>query len=143
VRKKRRNIQTDIKMAVKQSIKKITIAALAMIFGVLSCKKDNAEDMYPIPKGNDCDTTDVRFSTMVKPVIDSKCANTGCHKGTVFTGLDLTTYTAVAEIAHNGKLVGAISHDGSTPFMPKGLPKLDDCTIAKISKWVRDGARNN
>jgi len=79
---------------------------------------------------------------MVKPLMDSKCATVGCHVGTSATGYDLSNYTGVAGVANSGKLLAAINHTGPNP-MPLGAAKLDDCTIAKITKWVNDGAPNN
>lgn len=107
-----------------------------LIVGFTSCKKGNAEDMLP-----ECDTTNVTYSGTIRPILDTKCMS--CHFAGNTTGVNLSTYNGVAAVANNGHLVSAITHDGSVEPMPKDQPKLDDCTIAKITKWVNDGAPNN
>ncbi|WP_118950827.1 hypothetical protein [Taibaiella helva] len=126
-------------------MKKRILAALVILTGATACYKDNAEDMYPSGgnSGGTCDTANVTFSGTVKPIIDANCATSGCHFDASVTGIDLFHYSGVAAVANSGKLVSAITHDGQASFMPKGLPKLDDCSIAKIVKWVNSGAPNN
>lgn len=122
--------------------KLIPVLSVALI-GFASCYKDNAEDMYPSGGTGACDTTNITFSGVVKPIIDAKCATAGCHFDASVNGIDLFHYSGVAAVANNGKLMSAITHNGQASFMPKGMPKLDDCTIAKIRVWVNAGAPNN
>lgn len=126
-------------------MKKLILASLVIVTGMASCYKDNAEDMYPSggSSGPNCDTTNVTFSAVVKPIIDAKCATAGCHFDASVSGIDLFHYSGVAAVANSGKLLAAITHNGQASFMPKGQPKLDDCTIAKITAWVQAGAPNN
>lgn len=123
-------------------MKKLILAIAVITFGITSCYKDNADDMYPTVNSGTCDTTNVTFSAVIKPIIDAKCATAGCHSGPYPTGYDLTSYTGVEAVASHGQLLPAINHTGPNP-MPEGQAKLDDCTIAKITKWVNDGAPNN
>ena len=119
------------------------ILSIATI-SVVGCYKDNAEEMYPpAGGGSTCDTSNVTYSNTVNAIITTKCATAGCHADIYTTGIDLSTYAGVASIAASGKLMASITHSGSASAMPKGLPKLDDCSIAKIKKWVDDGAPNN
>ena len=117
-------------------MKKFMIVLSVVTVAIISCKKDNADDTFPAP----CDTTNVTFSGVVLPIIQAKCTNGSCHGATA--SINLTTYSGLEEVASHGKLLPAINHTGPKP-MPDGLPKLDDCTIAKITKWVNDGAPNN
>lgn len=119
-------------------MKKLIIVLSVAVVAIISCKKDNAEDTFPTPVT--CDTSNVTFSGVVLPIIQAKCTNGSCH-GTGAT-FNLTTYAGLEEVASHGKLLPAINHTGPKP-MPDGQPKLDDCTIAKITKWVNDGAPNN
>ena len=60
--------------------------------------------------------------------------------------MDLSTYTGVKDAATIGSLVGAVKYDKLTTgfsAMPQGAPKLSDCDISLIQKWVREGALNN
>lgn len=123
---------------------KITLlSALTICFLAIGCNKDNGDDMYPNDPGTGCDSVNVTFSAQVKPVIDSKCATSGCHAAAAPTGINLSNHSGVAAIANSGKLMSAITHDGNASAMPQGSAKLDDCTIAKVRKWVNDGAPNN
>jgi hypothetical protein len=128
----------------KSSLKQIVLSVLSISFlGFISCKKDNAEEMFPPTGGSTCETGNVTFSNTVTTLIATNCATAGCHAGSSPTGINLSTYAGIAAIANSGKLMASITHSGSASAMPKGLPKLDDCTIAKIKKWVDDGAPNN
>lgn len=119
-------------------MKKFIIVLSVATVAIISCKKDNADDTFPAPVT--CDTTNVTFSGVVLPIIQAKCTNGSCH-GAGAT-INLTTYNGVEAVASHGKLVPAINHTGPNP-MPQGQPKLDDCSIAKITKWVNNGAPNN
>ncbi|RYE00371.1 MAG: hypothetical protein EOP54_00265 [Sphingobacteriales bacterium] len=129
----------------KPSFKHIVLGVLSIsTLSVAGCYKDNAEEMYPpAGGGSTCETSNVTFSNTVNTIIATKCATAGCHAGVYPTGIDLSDYAGVATIANSGKLMASITHSGSASAMPKGLPKLDDCSIAKIKKWVDDGAPNN
>lgn len=123
-------------------MKKTLLVIAVLALAATGCYKDNAQDMYPGTNTGNCDTAGVTYATMVKPLIDSKCATAGCHVGSTVPGYDFSNYTGVAAVASSGKLVAAINHTGPNP-MPLGSAKLDDCTITKITKWVNDGAPNN
>jgi len=129
----------------KRSLKHIILGVLSMAtISVVGCYKDNAEEMYPpAGGGSTCDTSNVTFSNTVNAIIATKCATAGCHATSSPTGINLSSYAGIASIANSGKLMASITHSGGASAMPKGLPKLDDCSIAKIKKWVDDGAPNN
>jgi len=92
--------------------------------------------------GGGCDTNNVTFSSVIKPILQNNCV--GCHSGpTPPRGLNLSSYSGVKMVADNGKLVGAVSHAPGFPKMPQGANKLPDCSIAKIRAWVNKGAPNN
>jgi len=56
-----------------------------------------------------CDTTNVKYSTHIKPLIQNSCQ--GCHSGAApGGGIDLSTYAGVKAIADNGMFVGTISN---------------------------------
>ena len=88
-----------------------------------------------------CDSTVFTYSGAVAPVMQTYCI--GCHSSASAPGGDLTNYAAVKQSAVDGRMIGAISHTTGFSFMPSGGNKLDDCTIAKIKKWVAAGAPNN
>jgi hypothetical protein len=90
---------------------------------------------------NICDTAAFTY-TAVKKIIDANCIN--CHSGpSPSGGLNYSTHAGLKAVADNGRLLGAVNHaPGFTP-MPMGNPKLVDCNITQIRKWVLAGAPNN
>jgi hypothetical protein len=114
----------------------IFLSAIIWFLLLQSCSYDNIEEYYT----DICDTTDVTYSGAVLPVIDRNCNN--CHFAGNSTGVDLETYINIKTAADNGSLLGSIKHQpGYTPMPLNG--KLDDCTIAKLEKWINDGTPNN
>jgi hypothetical protein len=94
---------------------------------------------------NDCDTTNVQYSTYIQPTIATYCL--GCHSyknaGLFCDSLDFTNYPTVAKVAQSGLLVDVIRHRYPLPAMPYYGPQLDSCTISKIAAWVNRGAPND
>lgn len=84
-----------------------------------------------------CDTSNVTFALTIFPIIQNACL--GCHNSTEPT---IKNYTETKTIVDNGKLWCTINANGCT-LMPKGGPKLSDCNILKIKKWLDAGAPNN
>ncbi len=92
--------------------------------------------------GISCDTTNITFSSTINPIIQNKCV--GCHSGSnPPQGINLSAYSGVQAVALNGKLHGAVSHSAGFVAMPPTGPKLPDCEILQIKKWVDAGAPNN
>jgi len=88
-----------------------------------------------------CDTTNVTYSGIVSKTINTYCF--GCHNpANAGGGIDVSTYSGLASIAANGKLMGSINQLSPYSAMPKG-GKLDDCKIKQIQKWVEKGYPNN
>jgi hypothetical protein len=127
----------------------LLLSAIALTFS--ACYYDNIEDLHPapiiIPGVNDstatgCDTAKaITYTADVKPILSNNCgAGNSCHNGAGSqSGIDLGTY-AGAKAAALGKLVSAITWDGTASNMPKGsTSKINDCSIAIIKKWVNTG----
>jgi len=107
-----------------------------------SCYYDKEEELYPNSFGG-CDTTNTTYSTRVRKIIDANCMGSACHDGATPSGWELSTYAGVAAAAAGGNLTGAINQASGFSAMPKSRPKLSDCDIAAIQKWVNNGAQNN
>lgn len=89
-----------------------------------------------------CDTTDFKFSTAIKPMMQTKCV--GCHNSaSLGGGVDLSTYTGVKASAQSGKLYGSVNWTAGISAMPKGGVKMPDCEIRQIKKWIDAGTPNN
>ena len=88
---------------------------------------------------NNCDTVNVKYSTHIKPLIQSYCA--GCHTST--SGTLLTNYTQVNTTISNGKFYCAINQTTGCLPMPQGGAKLSACKIRMVKIWIDAGALNN
>lgn len=77
----------------------------------------------------------VKFSTQVKPIIDTYCAISGCHMegGNV-------SFKVLSNIQASAKDVKSRTQSGN---MPKNGPKLQQADIDAIACWVDDGALDN
>lgn len=88
-----------------------------------------------------CDTTVFTY-TAVKKIVDANCIN--CHSGaTPSGGLNYSTYSGLKAVADAGRLLGAVTHAAGYTPMPYQQPKLDDCKVTQIRKWIQSGAPNN
>jgi mono/diheme cytochrome c family protein len=130
---------------------KHNITVIFILFAFVSllsaCYYDNIEDLHPAPiiipgvndslSGAGCDTNKaITYTADIKAIFQANCA--GCHTGTgSSSGIDLLSYNGAKNIAN--KLVGSVTWDGTTSNMPKNSPKINDCSIAKIKKWVNTG----
>ncbi|MEZ5046544.1 MAG: hypothetical protein R2831_06090 [Chitinophagaceae bacterium] len=91
----------------------------------------------------DCDTSGtMTYTNHIAPILQTNC--NGCHNASnPSAGIDVSTYNSLSIIVNNGKLNGAINHLSGFSPMPKNAQKMSDCNIAKITKWINNGAPNN
>jgi hypothetical protein len=122
--------------------KSLIIVCMGAFFltGLHSCYYDIEEELYPL--AGDCDVSNVTYSGTVAPMMANTCNS--CH-GSNFPqgGIRTDNYADLKTIADNGRLWGAINHEAGYRPMPDNLPKMNDCNLAKIRKWLDDGALNN
>ena len=126
----------------------MVIAGMVVLLG--SCYNDKYDKLYPVPTvTTTCDTTLIKYSTDIKPIMDASCAiSGGCHDaaGNANTGgLDYTQISVLQGSVTQAAIIGDIN---GTPTsrnhaMPLNLPKLSTCDIKKITRWVNEGAPNN
>ena len=77
----------------------------------------------------------ISFQASIKPIIDTKCAQSGCHDG---TALNFLIFDNLKRSASDTKTLT------QNRTMPKqGYPPLTDLEIEMIACWVDDGAPNN
>jgi uncharacterized membrane protein len=119
-----------------------TLVVVAVITCIANaCSKANEASLND---GATCDTTAVSYSTDVVNILSNHCYE--CHGANSTAGsggIDLSTYGNLKIHADAGHLVAVITHAPGFPAMPYGRPKLDDCSINKITAWVNQGAKNN
>ncbi len=125
---------------------KSSIFTVAVITIFSSCYYDNIEDLHPAPiiipgvndslSGGNCDTASaITYTKHIKTILSNNCGSgNSCD-----SGVDLGTYSG-AKGAAQGKMISAITWDGTASNMPKNsVSKINDCSIAIIKKWVNTG----
>lgn len=123
-------------------MKKIAIPFVVLsMFLISSCYYDKAELIYT--QNVACDTSNVKYSTVVAPILNTNC--NGCHGGNAAmgAGIILDNYASTKVYIDNRRLINSILQNGTASNMPKGGGKLDACTIRKINSWINQGALNN
>ncbi len=110
---------------------------------VSSCYYDKEDLLYG---GNSAPCTDttgtISYTQKVVPMLQQYCYS--CHTGAFPSGNVLMgTYATDKSIAQNGTLYGSINHSPGFSPMPQGMPKMNNCQIAAIKKWIDSGMLNN
>ena len=129
-----------------QEVKIIKMKKILSIISVISlvlvsCYRDNEEELYP--GAGSCDMTNVTYAGTVQPLLQNNgCL--GCHSGAGPSGnISLDGFNNVRAVALTGKLFGAINHSPGFSPMPKGGTKMTACNISKIKAWIDAGSNNN
>lgn len=115
-------------------IRKFVVVAAGIVF-LSGCYYDKEEVLYP--DSLSCTTVPAKFSTDIGPLIQTRCAISGCHAAGSTNGPGpLTSYTLIKNAAPEIK-VAVVSR-----FMPR-IGTLTPLEIKKISCWVDSGAPEN
>jgi hypothetical protein len=120
------------------------LTIVMMVLLISACKHSPDDNISPDDPNNPppidtiaCDSTNVTYTGVVYPILKNNCIS--CHGGaTPAGGLDFTNYDDVAYTAESGLLLGAIRHLPGFKPMPQNGPRLSECEIALIAKWVND-----
>jgi hypothetical protein len=103
----------------------------------------------PGSTGRSCSTDSVYFANDILPLITSSCAMSGCHDAvTRKEAVQLTGYTTIVRYvvpgdASSGKLMESINKFDNERMPPPPNPAFTAAQIAKIKKWINQGALNN
>jgi len=85
-----------------------------------------------------CDSTKYTYAADIAKMINTNCV--ACHSsGNVL----LNAYNGVKTVADNGRLMGALKHQGGYQPMPNATTSLSACELNKFKKWIDNGAPNN
>lgn len=120
----------------------LAVAVTLLFFS--SCYYDKEELLYGSSGNAPCtDTTGmVSYAQKVVPLFQQYCYS--CHTGSFPSGnIVMGTYSTDKAIGQNGKLYGSINHLAGFAAMPQGMPKLSNCQIALVKKWIDSGMANN
>ncbi len=113
---------------------------LLISLAMTGCYYDKEDALYPPAPA--CDTVFVTYSGSVSPIMTASC--NVCHNSVTASGGVVTdNYTSLAVIAKDGRLWGVVSYQSGFLQMPKDLPQLSACDLAKIKKWTDAGSPNN
>src|SRR3990170_8280973 len=106
------------------------------------CYNDTEEQLYGAPV---CNLEDVTYSVNVAPILSNNCY--ACHGQSNApangAGIVLEGYEKIKVAVENGLLIESIIHGPNASPTPKNAPKLSDCKINTIKKWIEEGALNN
>jgi len=100
------------------------------------CYYDNEEELYPNSTTSTVVSDSVKYSADIAPLISGNCATSGCHVAGAQVP-DLSTY---AGLKANIDRVKVRAIDEKT--MPAAGP-LSNANIARLQKWIDQGALNN
>lgn len=138
-------------------ILKSVVAALCLVVAVVSCVHEvpNAVTVLdtavytPGSSGRSCSADTVYFANEIQPLVNSSCAMSGCHDAiTRAEGVVLTSYSNIMSIVVAGnpgasKLYTEIIKTGNERMPPPPALALAADQVAKIQKWIAQGAKNN
>ena len=131
------------------------LAGLSLLLGAIgsastASAQEKKKPAPPPPAGPNADGS-ISYARQVYPVLNDRCQP--CHyprdkKG----GLDVSTYAAFIKGGKTKNMVVAGNPDqsflikeivGKDPPMPKNANPLTPPQIDLITKWIKEGARNN
>lgn len=121
-----------------------SILIISCVVFISSCYYDKEDLLYGSANSRPCtDSTGiVSYSQKVVPMLQQQCYS--CHTGSFPSGgIVMGTYATDKAIGQNGKLYGSVNYSSGFSPMPKGMPKMSNCQIATIKKWIDAGMPNN
>jgi hypothetical protein len=122
----------------------LSILIISSVIFLSSCFYDKEDLLYGSTNSGPCtdSTVIVSYSQKVVPILQQQCYS--CHTGSFPSGgIVMGTYTTDKAIGQNGKLYGSVNYSSGFSPMPKGMPKMNNCQIAIIKKWIDAGMPNN
>lgn len=117
-------------------INRVIILAGTMLL-LTHCTSDKSP---PPPDTKAKDT--ISFKKDIKPIFQTNCAQSGCHKQAGNLNYALNEYEGIRRGVMQGRVLGAINHKEGYYNMPNGQ-KLPDSTIQKVERWADSGAPRN
>ncbi|MBL7762687.1 MAG: hypothetical protein JNL23_04595 [Chitinophagaceae bacterium] len=138
----------------KKSVSLIPILIAAMLI-FYACRH---EILFPVDNGGNnnggasqssCSPDSVYFVNDIQPILNSNCTMSGCHDAASHAeGINLTTYTGVMKEVKAGSsstssLYKVIIKTNGDRMPPPPMPAMPADQIAKLKKWIDQGAKNN
>jgi mono/diheme cytochrome c family protein len=128
----------------KTSIILLASAVMILTLSLYSCYNDNEEELYA--GTSICDTINVSYTKSVANVFAN--VNQGncnsCHGGDNPTsGINIRTDTYDGVVKDITRIRKSINHESGSVAMPKEMPQLTACQLAKIDAWYHKGMPND
>ncbi|GDX51713.1 hypothetical protein LBMAG27_07600 [Bacteroidota bacterium] len=122
-------------------MKKFSSAITILLLLISGCYYDKYDKLYPPATNANCDSVNVTYAVTVRAILDNYCMS--CHDATTASGgAVFDSHSNILPWAQSGQLMGDVKQLSGFVQMPPGS-KLSDCDIAKLQKWVNDGAPDN
>jgi cytochrome c553 len=114
-------------------MKKINIIIIIICMAsFIACKKKTVYD---------CTGVTSTYTSNVKPIIDAKCATSGCHNDiSKADGFDFSNYGQIKTHTTHASFLGSIEHAKGYAAMPQNGSKLSDAEIKLIACWIQNGS---
>jgi hypothetical protein len=121
-------------------MKRASLLIMGLLMMIQACTYDSEEELYGEV---DCKTENVSYVADVVPILQNNgCL--GCHNAAdAQGGIVIDSYETLKIWIENERFLGSIRHDAGFSAMPKGAPKINQCSIDKITAWISDGYPNN
>ncbi len=130
-----------------------SVLIFALLLAASSCVYQNEEVLYPEPPPSeepDPDPVDtcglpvvVSYQTHVLPLLEKHYC-VACHETSdPAGGITLEGYGRVTPYIEDGSLLGSIRHETGFESMPRDYPRMPDCEVELIAKWIAEGYPNN
>jgi len=122
-------------------------AAFFTILFVSGCDSTSLTSIK-IPSSN------ISYSQHIQPVLNVKCAVTGCHDAAnAAGGYNMSDWSGTVTIPYvipndpdNSLAVMTVTGQGGLPVMPpvnSSILPMTDTEITGFKKWIKEGAKNN
>lgn len=131
--------------------KTLSLLFLLAVIGVClqQCTSDKAapRDRNSIVDSlrNPCaDSVKLSFKQDIKPIFETNCAKSGCHKVVGNASFAFVDHQGIANGVLKGRVLGAINHKANFSNMPNDQTEpLPDTSVCKIERWAKAGAPDN
>jgi len=114
----------------------------SLLLSVYACKTDNGETLYPNKVS--CDTANIKYASVVQPIMQTNCLNQGCHTaGNPSGGYQFDSYANFILTIPGDKLINSLKYLSSPSKNMPPTGKLSDCDFSKVEAWIKRGYPNN
>jgi hypothetical protein len=121
---------------------KSLMTSMILMAVVFSCQSSSEEDMVPQPPpppvAEGCDDVEASLSGNVMPIINTKCAVSGCH----ISGGQFPDFTDRANVIQFSSGIRNFTQNNVMPPASSGITLTAE-ELEAISCWVEGGALDN